>query len=131
MPPVFGTDVLHNYAPPVDGEALSADKKLITTAGNYDGDIIDLGAGYNGDRHLYFQFSDDLAGGTSLQPILMTDADGVAGSPVVEQTGRAIALASLPMFYRMAIPAGTRYVQPRVASLGTFTAGGYTAWVAE
>lgn len=130
-PTVHGTHVQNNHLPPVDDSRVSLDEEAITTAGNYDGDFVDLGPNYSGGLSMFFVFAPTLAGGTSIQPILLADADGVAGSEYAEQTARAIATASLPRFYEIVIPADTRYVKGRVATLGTYTAGSVTAYVGK
>lgn len=131
MPSVHGTNLATRQIPNLDASLLSLSAQAITSAGNYDGSaLIDLGPNYSGGLSMFFIPSSTLAGGTSLQFILLADADGAAGSEYAEMTSKAYPLASLPDVYQIAIPAGLRYVKARTTSLGTFTAGSVTAGIA-
>jgi hypothetical protein len=130
MPSVHGTNMAVRQIPNLDAATIALSAQAITTAGNYDGSFIDLGPNYAGGMDLVFIPTSTLAGGTSLQFILLADADGVAGSEYAEMTSKAYSTATLPDVYRIAIPAGLRYVKPRVTSLGTYTAGTVTAGLA-
>jgi hypothetical protein len=130
---VHGTNLKNIFVPMVDAEALSHDAEAITSATDYDGDFIDLGNANNGSPNglgLWFIPSSTLAGGTSLQFILLSDADGVAGSEVVEVTSKVVALADYaPIFIAIPNNLGKRYIKARVASLGTHSAGSVTSFL--
>lgn len=130
-----GDSLKSRFVPTPDAAATSLDAQAITSATNYDGDMVDLGSAYNGGAPalgMWFVPSSTLAGGTSLQYILLSDADGVAGSEVVELTSRVHTLAAgyEPVCVPIPQNLGKRYVKARVTSLGVHTAGTVTAFVA-
>lgn len=129
--PVHGVDLLRYNAPPIDESAVVMDAQAITSATDYDGSFYDLGPNYSGGRSLWFYVGSTLAGGTSITFKLLSDADGVAGSEVVEIASKTFTTAALPRYVQLVIPAGVRYVKPRATSVGTYTAGSLTAQVAQ
>jgi len=130
-----GSDLKSRFIPPYDNAMASHTEDAITSATSYDGAMVDLGSTYNGGTPalgMWFVPSSDLAGGTSLQFILLSDADGTDGSEVVELTSRAFTLAAGYEPYCIPIPPhlGKRYVKARVTSVGVHSAGSVTSWVA-
>lgn len=129
-----GSDIKGRMVPPYDGQMVSHTEDAITSATSYDGAMVDLGSAYLGGTPalgMWFVPSSDLAGGTSLQYILLSDADGADGSEVVEVTSRAHTLAAGYEPYCIPIPPtlGKRYVKARVTSVGVHSAGSITSWV--
>lgn len=129
-----GDSLKSRFVPTPDGATKSLSAQAITTATSYDGSLIDLGSAYNGGTPalgMWFVPSSTLAGGTSLQFILLGDADGTAGSEIAEVTAVAQTLSAGYEPYCIPIPAnlGLRYVGARVTSVGVHSAGTVTAWV--
>lgn len=129
-----GDSVKGRFVPTPDGATKSLDAQAITSATSYDGTLIDLGSAYNGGVQalgMWFVPSSTLAGGTSLQFVLLADADGTAGSEVAQITSVAQTLSAGYEPVCIPIPAnlGKRYVGARVTSVGVHTAGTVTAWV--